>query len=133
MAFESPAPASLYELSSCLHLRSCSCKFCGRQVVQRTVRTLLIVILPPAFNLSSRVTETREPVRVQTFISEPAVETFHKGIRLHRQLHRQVTLRSKRSETFIRSIRGVAADSNWLRIKAPGVRTASISITKISN
>ena len=57
------------------------------------MRTLLIVILPPAFNLSSRVTETREPVRVQTFISEPAVETFHKGI-----LHRLARLTSRSAE-----------------------------------
>jgi hypothetical protein len=32
-ALESPAPAALYELSSCQHLRSCSCNFCGRQVI----------------------------------------------------------------------------------------------------
>ena len=56
---------------------SCSCKLCRRHVVQRTVWTLLIVILPPSFDLSSCITHTGEPVRVQTFIPQPAVEAFY--------------------------------------------------------
>src|SRR5438132_1029607 len=56
---------------------SCSCKLCRRHVVQRTVWTLLIVILPPSFDLSSCITQTGEPVRVQTFIPQPAVEAFY--------------------------------------------------------
>ena len=39
--------------------------------------TLLIVILPPSFDLSSCITQTGEPVRVQTFIPQPAVEAFY--------------------------------------------------------
>jgi len=35
LPLESPAPAALYWLSSCAHLRSRPCKLCGRQVVQR--------------------------------------------------------------------------------------------------
>jgi hypothetical protein len=34
-------------LSSCVHLRSCTCKFCGRQVIQRAMGALLVVILSP--------------------------------------------------------------------------------------
>src|SRR5438067_9551380 len=41
------------------------------------VWTLLIVILPPSFDLSSCITQTGEPVRVQTFIPQPAVEAFY--------------------------------------------------------
>ena len=48
----------------------CPCKLCGRQVVQRTAWTLFVVILPPSFDLSSCVTETGEPVRVQAFIAQ---------------------------------------------------------------
>jgi hypothetical protein len=70
---------------------------------------------------------------IQAFTADRSQQPFTVSIGLSRQLHRQVTLRSKRSGSFIRSIHGVAADSNWLRTKAPGARTASISITKNSN
>src|SRR5207244_5287378 len=33
--------------------------------------------LPPSFDLSSCITQTGEPVRVQTFIPQPAVEAFY--------------------------------------------------------
>lgn len=45
-------PAIEVDTSLVAHLRSCPCKLGGRQVVQRTVRTLLVVILPPSFDLA---------------------------------------------------------------------------------
>src|ERR1700757_296080 len=80
MALESPAPAALYSLSSCPHLRCRPCKLCGRQVVQRAVGTLFVVILPPGFDFSPGVTETGEPVGIQTFVAQPAVEAFNVSI-----------------------------------------------------
>src|SRR5207249_9624875 len=47
------------------------------------MRSLLSVILPPGFDLASRVVETGEPVSVQAFIPQPTIEAFHVGI-LHR-------------------------------------------------
>jgi hypothetical protein len=69
-----------HPLSSCSHLHRCPCEFCGRQVVERTVRTVFVVILSPSFNLSPGVTQTGEPVCVQAFIAQAAV---HVGV-LHR-------------------------------------------------
>jgi len=37
------------------------------------VRTLFVVILPPGFDLSSCVTQTGKPVRVQAFIAQGTV------------------------------------------------------------
>ncbi len=47
------------------------------------VRTLLVVILPPGFDLSSCVAQTGEPVRVQAFIAQSTVEALYVRI-LHR-------------------------------------------------
>ena len=47
------------------------------------MRTLLIVIDPPGFDLSSCITQTGKPVRIQTFIAQSPVEAFYIGI-LHR-------------------------------------------------
>jgi hypothetical protein len=47
------------------------------------VRTLLVVILPPGFDLPSCVPQTGEPVRIQAFVAQAAVEAIHVGI-LHR-------------------------------------------------
>jgi hypothetical protein len=44
------------------------------------VWTFLVVILPPSFDLSPRITQTGEPVRVQTFIPQPAIEAFCVGV-----------------------------------------------------
>src|ERR1700683_2518116 len=44
------------------------------------MRALLIVILPPGFDLPPRIPQTGEPVRVQAFIALSPVETFHIGI-----------------------------------------------------
>jgi hypothetical protein len=49
---------------------------------QRTVRTLLVVILP-GFDLAPCVAQTSEPVGIQAFISQPTVEAFYVGV-LHR-------------------------------------------------
>jgi hypothetical protein len=42
--------------------------------------TLLVVILPPAFDLSSWIAQADEPVGVQEFIPQPAVEAFYVGV-----------------------------------------------------
>ena len=39
--------------------------------------TLLVVIEPLAFDLPSSITQAREPVGIQAFIPQPAVEAFH--------------------------------------------------------
>jgi hypothetical protein len=44
---------------------------------------LLVIILPPSFDLSSGVPQTGEPVRLQAFITHASVEALHVGI-LHR-------------------------------------------------
>jgi hypothetical protein len=47
------------------------------------MRTLLVVILSPLFDFSSRVVETREPIGIQALIPQSAVKAFYEGI-LHR-------------------------------------------------
>ncbi len=64
--FETPAPAAR--------------RFCWRYIAQRTMRTLLVVILSPGFDLALCMAETCEPVRIQTFIPQPAVEAFYVGV-----------------------------------------------------
>ena len=80
MALESPAPAALYSLSSCPHLQLRPCKLCRRQVVQRTVGTLFVVIPSPTFDLSPRVSQAGEPVRIEAFVAQSAVEAFCVGV-----------------------------------------------------
>jgi hypothetical protein len=41
---------------------------------------LFVVILPPSFGLSPCIAETSEPVRVQTFVAQSAVEALDVGI-----------------------------------------------------
>ena len=79
----SPCSSIPVEAFSCLHLRSCACKFCWRHVCQRTVRALFVVISPPSFDFAPCVVQTGEPVGIQTFIAQSAVEALHEGI-LHR-------------------------------------------------
>src|SRR5215469_7336518 len=44
------------------------------------MRSLLVVILPPAFDFAPCVTQTREPVRVQAFLSQAPVEALRIGV-----------------------------------------------------
>ena len=44
------------------------------------MRTLLIVILAPDFNFLACVTQAGEPVGIQAFVSQPAVEALHVGV-----------------------------------------------------
>jgi hypothetical protein len=41
---------------------------------------LFVVILPPGFDLSPGITETSEPVGIQTFVAQPTAEAFNAGI-----------------------------------------------------
>src|SRR5215469_17475608 len=78
---ESPASHHLCtSLRSCPHLHYCPGKLQRRQIVQRTMRSLLVVILPPVFDFSARIAQTCEPVRVQTFISKPTIEALRVSV-----------------------------------------------------
>src|SRR6185503_971359 len=81
---ESPASNPLCRsFYSCPHLHYGPGKLQGRQIVQRTMRSLLVVIQPPVFDLSSCISQTRKPVRVQAFISQSAIEALRVSV-LHR-------------------------------------------------
>jgi hypothetical protein len=58
-----PCSSSLVLAFLMPHLRLCPCKLCRRQVVQRTVWTLFVVILPPGFDLSPCVASSRSDIR----------------------------------------------------------------------
>jgi hypothetical protein len=53
---------------------------CLRLVADRTVRTILIIILPPSLAFEPRVVETEEPVGVQALGPELAVEGRCEGV-----------------------------------------------------
>jgi hypothetical protein len=42
--------------------------------------TLLVVILPPIFDLSPCIAQTREPVGIQAFVSQSAVEALSQSV-----------------------------------------------------
>src|SRR5438105_764942 len=42
--------------------------------------TFLVVILPPIFDLSPCIAQTREPVRIQAFVAQSSVEAFGKSV-----------------------------------------------------
>src|SRR6516164_10056626 len=48
-------------------------------VADRAVRSLLVVVSTPSLAFSSRIVEAHEPMRVQTFRSEFAVERLDEG------------------------------------------------------
>lgn len=51
-----------------------------RSIADGAVRSDLVVVLEPIFHFSTRVVKVNEPVGVQTFGSELAVEAFNEGI-----------------------------------------------------
>lgn len=51
-------------------------EFSGSQISQRAVQPGLIVINPPVLDDLSGLVKAHEPVLVQTFVAEPAVETL---------------------------------------------------------
>ena len=55
-------------------------KLAGRLISQRTMRPLRVVVLAPGRDLALGVRQVREPMRVQTFLAEPSVETFDESI-----------------------------------------------------
>lgn len=75
-------PPALGPCSSLLN--ACVSRLCanaaGGQVVQRSVRTLLFVIVSPALDLLSRVLERDRPVGTQAFVAQSSVETLHLGV-----------------------------------------------------
>src|ERR1700676_1591774 len=44
------------------------------------MRTLLVVIEPPSLDFPACIAEASEPVRIQTFVAQSAVEAFDVGI-----------------------------------------------------
>jgi hypothetical protein len=60
-----------------------SVQCCRRQVCQRAMWPLLVVILPPFFDFPLCIVKAGEPVGIQAFISQPPVKAFHVRI-LHR-------------------------------------------------
>ena len=52
----------------------------GRAVVQAAVWPVVVVFIAPRFDLPACFPEIAEPVRVQAFIAEAAVETFSECI-----------------------------------------------------
>lgn len=55
-------------------------KLARRQVSERAVWTVLIVVNPPRFDLGLGVFDRRELMHVQAFIPKPSVERFNKGV-----------------------------------------------------
>lgn len=53
---------------------------CRAPVAQRAVRSVMVVIRPPSFDLALRILDRQELVRVQTFIAQLAVEGFDKAV-----------------------------------------------------
>jgi len=51
-----------------------NCEFFRRQVAQRAVSARLVVIDPPVFDGLARIVQGQEPVLVQTFLSELAMD-----------------------------------------------------------
>ena len=51
-----------------------------RSIADGAVWAYFIAVLEPIFHFSTRVVKAHEPVRVQTFGSELALEAFNEGI-----------------------------------------------------
>jgi hypothetical protein len=62
------------------HPLTLGCELVRRQVSERAVWSALIVIMPPHFDLRSRIVERRELVHVQALIAESSVERLNEGI-----------------------------------------------------
>jgi transposase InsO family protein len=68
-------------------IRASNCRFLfkphklsGCKIAQRAMRPFIIVIKPIIFDDVARMTYAHEPVQIQAFIPEFAVEAFHIGI-----------------------------------------------------
>jgi len=72
---EGEAPVSGLMVQRCKGDRSAVC--------QRTVRTLMIVVIAPGREFLLRIGQREEQFHVQTFISQSAMKALHKAI-LHR-------------------------------------------------
>jgi len=55
-------------------------KFPGWNVAQSSVRTTLVIVLAPSFDLALGVVKGKEPIGIQTLVAEPSVEGFNQGI-----------------------------------------------------
>ena len=52
----------------------------GRHIIQSAMRSHMIIVLPPQVNLRSGFLHGPEPATIQAFVSELAVQAFHKRI-----------------------------------------------------
>lgn len=55
-------------------------EFFGRGVAERGVRAAGVVVDPPGLGDAAGIVDVEEPVLVDAFIAEPAVEGFDEGI-----------------------------------------------------
>ena len=56
------------------------CELGGSPVIERTVRSLLVVIATPRGDDGTGSVQTLEPVVVQALVAKTSVEAFHKGV-----------------------------------------------------
>jgi hypothetical protein len=71
-------PASFGQRGSSAADRSISS--IGGFVADRAVRSFLVVVSTPSLAFSPRIVEAHEPMSIQTFRSEAAVECFDEGL-----------------------------------------------------
>src|SRR5215469_17578927 len=87
------------------------------------MRTLLVVILSPGFDLSSCVTQTGKPIRVQTFIAQSPVEALYIGI-----LHGLARLNELQPHlAFFAPGRQRPAAELWAVVQNDGLRQSSLA------
>src|SRR5678816_534196 len=56
------------------------CEFCRRPIVQRAMRTQLVVIASPRSDDHARSVETFKPMVVQAFVPEATIEAFNERV-----------------------------------------------------
>lgn len=54
--------------------------FLRSRVAESTVRTFFVVVPPPSFDLVPRIIQAEEPMLVEAFLPEPAVEGLDIGV-----------------------------------------------------
>ena len=82
-----PPPVSVPSTGLKSGLSSCFSSYdsCPREpgwshLAQCAVRTVIVVVLPPFFNLQPGIGKRQEPVLVQTLLSHPAIERLDEGV-----------------------------------------------------
>ena len=51
-----------------------------REPAQRGVRTALVIVPSPRVDLAPGIRQRQEPMEVQAFVAEPAIEGLHEGV-----------------------------------------------------